>query len=118
MSEHSASTTYSRGDVILVPMDFTDRSGSKVRRAVVVSAEEYNEGPDVLIASITSNRKPLPHPGDHRIRQWKAAGLLKPSLAQIKLATVEAPMIQRKLGELAAEDLAAFETGLRATLGL
>lgn len=93
MSEGSAEAAYRRGDVILVPMDFTDRSGSKVRPAVVVSGEEYNEGPDVLIASVTSNREPLPHPGDHRIRKWKAAGLLKPSLAQTKLATVEAPMI-------------------------
>jgi mRNA-degrading endonuclease toxin of MazEF toxin-antitoxin module len=35
-------------------MDFTDRSGSKVRPALVVSVEEYNsKSPDVLIASIT-----------------------------------------------------------------
>lgn len=123
MSEVSAGTTYRRGDVVLVPMDFTDRSGSKVRPAAVVSCAEYNEGPDLLIASITSNREPLPHPGDHRIRQWKAAGLLKPSLAQTKLATVEAPMIRHKLGELAAEDLTAedltaFEDGFREALGL
>jgi mRNA interferase MazF len=118
LSEVSAGATYRRGDVVLVPMDFTDRSGSKVRPAVVVSGEEYNEGPDVLIASITSNLEPLPHPGDHRIRQWKAAGLLKPSLAQTKLATVEAPMIRRKLGELAAEDLVALEDGLREALRL
>lgn len=118
MSEDAAGAIYRRGDVVLVPMDFTDRSGNKVRPAVVVSAEEYNRGPDVLIASITSNRDPLSHPGDHLIRQWKAAGLLKPSLAQTKLATVEAPMIRRKLGELAAEDMAAFEDGLRDALGL
>jgi mRNA interferase MazF len=118
LSESSTGTTYRRGDVVLLPMDFTDRSGSKVRPAVVVSTEEYNEGPDVLIASITSNRQPLPHPGDHRIQEWKAAGLLKPSLVQTKLATVEAPMIRRKLGALEAEDLAAFEDGLREALGL
>lgn len=118
MSEGSAVAIYRRGDVVLVPIDFTDRSGSKVRPAVVVSAEEYNRGPDVLIASITSNREPLPHPGDHRLKEWKAAGLLKPSLAQTKLATVEAFMIRRKLGALAAEDLAVFEDGLREALGL
>lgn len=65
MSEVSVGTsgaTYRHGDVVLVPMDFTDLSGSKLRSAVVVSAEDYHEGPDVLIASITSNHKPLPHP--------------------------------------------------------
>lgn len=115
----SAASSYSRGDVVLVPMDFTDRSGSKVRPAVVVSTEDYNTAsPDVLIVSITSNRKALPHPGDHNIQQWKAANLLKPSLAQTKLATVEAHIIHRKLGTLHAEDLDALDAGLREALGL
>lgn len=104
---------------MLVAMDFTDRSGSKLRPAVVVSGENYNSGsPDVLIASITGNLKAVPHPGDHRIKEWKAAGLLKPSLAQTKLATVEAQIIRRKLGELDPEDLAAFSRGLKEALAL
>ena len=114
-----SSGSYRRGDVVLVPMDFTDGSGSKVRPAVVVSSEEYNStSPDVLIASITSNLDAIPHPGDHPIRKWREAGLLKPSLAQTKLATLEMPVIRRKLGELDAEDLVALEAGLRQALGL
>ncbi len=110
---------YDRGDVVLVPIDFTDGSGSKLRPAVVISSEEYNRvSPDVLIASTTSNRSALPHPGDRPIREWKAAGLLKPSLAQTKIATVEAPVIRRKLGALEAEDLEAFTAGLREALDL
>lgn len=59
-------STHRRGDVVLVPMDFTDRSRAKLRPAVVVSSEEYNRGgPDVMIASITSNRDALPHPGNY-----------------------------------------------------
>ena len=74
--------------------------------------------PDVLIASITGNLRAVPHPGDHRIKEWKAAGLLKPSLAQTKLATVETQIIHRKLGELTPEDLAAFSRGLKEALAL
>ena len=108
-----------RGDVVLVPFDFTDRSGVKWRPAVVVSSERYNqETPDVLIAAITGNLRAIPHPGDHQIRDWKAAGLLKPSLAQAKLATVEATIVGRTLGKLTSADLAAFERGLRDALGL
>lgn len=100
-------------------MDFTDRSGSKVRPALVISVEEYNrESPDVLIASITSNRNAVAHTGDLRLRGWREANLLKPSLLQTKLATVEATVIRRKLGEIAPEDLEAFEDGLRTALGL
>jgi hypothetical protein len=71
-----------------------------------------------VIASITSNFDALPHPGDHRTQRWAEAGLLKPSLAQAKLATVEATTIRRKLGEMAPEDLEAFSRGLREALGL
>jgi len=110
---------YSRGDVVLVRVDFTDLSGRKVRPAVVVSSEQYNRtSPDVLIASITSNLNAVPHPGDHPIREWNAAGLLKPSLVQAKLATVVASMIRRKLGELDADDLEVFGRRLKEVLGL
>lgn len=114
----SGDSSYCRGDVVLVPMDFTDRSGSKVRPAVVVSSEAYNEGPDLLIASITGNLSALPHPGDHRIRVWKAAGLIRESLAQTKLATVEARVIRRKLGKLDDGDLEALDAGLEEALEL
>ena len=112
-------TTYAKGDVVLVAMDFTDRSGSKLRPAVVVSGEDYNRRtPDVLIASVTGNLGAVTHPGDHRIGGWESAGLLKPSLAQTKLATVEASIIRRKIGRLDPEDLSSFSLGLKRALAL
>jgi mRNA interferase MazF len=104
--------------VVLVPFDFTDRSGTKWRPAAVVSADEYNSGPDVLIASITGNLTAVAHPGDHPIKDWRRAGLLRPSLLQTKVATVEASVLGRRLGHLSAADLAAFDAGLRRALGL
>lgn len=112
-------TAWRRGDVVLVPFDFTDRSGSKWRPAVVISSDRYNrEAPDVLIASITSNLSAIRHPGDHVVGDWQAAALLRPSLLQTKIATVDSSMIGRKLGELSPTDLAAFERGFAEALGL
>ncbi|MGI8550400.1 MAG: type II toxin-antitoxin system PemK/MazF family toxin [Dehalococcoidia bacterium] len=112
-------TPFHRGDVVLVPFDFTDRSGSKWRPAVVVSSDRYNQStPDVLLASITGNLTAIPHPGDRRIMSWRAAGLLRPSLAQAKLATVEASMIGRRLGVLEEHDMVALQDGLREALYL
>lgn len=112
-------TNYRRGDVILVPFDFTDGSGTKWRPAIVVSGDRYNDdSPDVLIASITGNLAALPHVGDHRLRDWQAAGLLRPSLAQTKVATIEASAVGRQLGRLTERDLAAVSAGLRGALGL
>src|SRR5579859_7932175 len=64
-----------RGDVVLVPLDFTDRAGTKWRPAVIVSVDEYQRlSPDVVIASVTSNLRAIPHPGDHQIADWRSAG--------------------------------------------
>lgn len=112
-------TSLRRGDVVLVPFDSTDRSGAKWRPAVVVSSDRYNqETPDVLIASVTGNLRAIRHPGDHAVADWQAAGLLRPSLVQAKLATVEASIIGRRLGALSPADLAAFDRGLEEALGL
>lgn len=96
----------SRGDVVLVPFDFTDRSGTKLRPAVVVSSDGYHANtPDALIASITGNLAALAHPGDHRLADWRAAGLVRPSLVQMKLATIEHSLIVRTLGQVSRADL-------------
>lgn len=74
-------TSLRRGDVVLVPFDFTNRSGSKWRPAVVVSNDSYNRStPDILLASITGNLNALPHPGDHVIAEWQVPGLLPTAL--------------------------------------
>ena len=103
----------------MTPIDFTDGTGTKWRPAVVVSGDAYNaRSPDVLIASITSNLRAIPHPGDHEIIAWEGAGLLRPSLAQTKITTIEATTIGRRLGRLGPTDLEALDRGLRAALAL
>lgn len=42
------------GDVVLVLYPFTDNSGSKVRPAIVVSADVYNNGADVVVVPVSS----------------------------------------------------------------
>jgi len=112
-------TDYSRGDIVLVPFDFSDRSGTKLRPAVVVSTDEYNDrGPDVLVASITGNLDAVHHVGDRSIVDWQQAGLLIPSLFQTKIATIEASLIRRRLGRLTDDDLDRMIEGLREALDL
>jgi len=112
-------TTYSRGDVVLVKFPFTNQGGSKSRPAVVISTDQYNQNcPDVMIASVTGNPRPMPHIGDWPIADWQDAGLDAPSIVQTKLVTVEASIILRRVGQLQATDMAQFEAGLRQAMGL
>ncbi len=111
-------TSYSRGDVVLVHFPFTSVTASKQRRAIVIASDQYSRtSPDVVIASVTSQLNALPHSGDHVIADWQGAGLLRPSLFQTKIATVEQSMIARRLGRLGADDWTAVEVDLRAALG-
>ena len=112
-------TTWRKGDVVLVPFGFSNRSGTKWRPAVVVSSDRYNaRSPDVMIASITGNLQAIPHPGDHVLVDRQVAGLLRPSLAQAKIATIEVSIIGRRLGRLSRHDMAAVDRGLREALAL
>ncbi len=111
--------SYNKGDVLLVSFPFTDFTRSKKRPAIVVSGKDYNQGsPDLLVISVTGNPKPIPHVGDHFIQHWKAAGLIKKSWAQTKVATIELRVVVRRLGTLHPDDLKAVDAGLGKALEL
>lgn len=112
-------TAFRRGEVILVPFEYTDRSGTKWRPAIVISSDAYDTTtPDLVIASVTGNLRAIPHPGDHLLHDWKAAGLLRPSLTQTKLATIEASMVGGRLDSLSQPDMQALGQGIRVALQL
>ena len=48
------SSSFSFGDVVLVPFPFTDQSGTKKRQDVVISSHGYNASRcDIVIMAIT-----------------------------------------------------------------
>jgi mRNA interferase MazF len=111
-------TAYDRGDVVLVGFVFSDESGKKVRPALVLSSRAYHRGrQEVVVAAVTSNVRRRFF-GDHAITDWKAAGLLFPSLVTGILRTVKRTMIDGRLGALRRTDMEAVDRELRRTLGL
>ena len=107
-----------RGDVVLIGFVFADESGRKLRPAVVVSSPAYHRArQEVVVVAITSNvrRRLL---GDHRIADWKGAGLLFPSVASGIIRTIKGTMIFRRLGSLKEPDLEAVGQTLRRSLSL
>ena len=106
-----------RGDVVLVGFVFSDESGRKVRPALVISSPAYQRRRrEVIVAAITSNVQRRLF-ADHLLADWKAAGLLFPSVATAIVRTVKGTMIDRKLGSLSVSDLQAVERQLRLALG-
>ncbi len=111
-------TAYSRGDVVLVGLVFSDESGRKVRPGVIISSSAYNRArQEVVVAAITSNGRRRLF-GDHLLSDWKGAGLLFPSVVSGVIRTIKRTMVARKLGSLAKSDLEAVERELRRCLGV
>jgi mRNA interferase MazF len=111
-------TTYSFGGVVLVQFPFTDQSSAKQRPASVISSARYNrERPDLIILAVTSRTRDTPDYGEHSIEDWRAAGLLKPSVIKPLIATIEKSMVRKVLGQLAMIDLVAASHCLAAIIG-
>jgi len=111
-------TTYSFGDVILVPFPFTDQTAAKRRPAIVVSSDAYNKArPDVILIAVTGHLSSYPRIGEVIVSDWKAAGLLKPSTIKPILATIEKSLIIRPFGRLKHRDMVVLKDALVVILG-
>jgi len=48
---------FSKGDIVIIPVPFTDNKGYKLRPAVVISNNTVHQTGDVMIVQITSKLK-------------------------------------------------------------
>lgn len=117
-----STTTYERGQVVVVNVPYSDHTGSKPRPALVVSASGFHDSlPDLIVCPISSQPRYYRKrgPGDYPLRRWQQVGLRHPSTIRIsKLLAVDKQIIKRVLGSLAPEDLTRVDAGLREAFDL
>lgn len=110
-------TTYSFGDVLLVPFPFTDQTTTKQRPTIVISSDIYNqEKLDLLLIAITSQVKTPLKFGEILITEWSRAGLLKPSVIKPVITTLEKKLVIKKLGNLETLDVQALKNSLQQVI--
>ncbi len=104
-----APARYSRGEILLVSLIFSNQTGLKRRPVMVV----YDSGDaDLLVVPVTSHgeRSVLDVP----LLQWQNAGLRLASVVRVeKFATIEKTAIVRPLGRVGAADWPNIEAALR-----
>lgn len=106
-----STTPFEFGDIVLVPFPFTNQSASKKRPAVVVSGGAYNRArPDLVLMAVTSQTGREDGALECPVADWRAAGLLKPSVVKPVFATVERTLVLRALGRLGADDRSSLRT--------
>jgi mRNA interferase MazF len=113
-----------RGDIVLCDFPYTDRSGSKVRPALVVLDDAYQKLDQTVLAIISSSRtrfvgdaSQLQVDGSHP--DWAQSGLRIPSVIQCEfLAAVHKSLVSQKLGALSAATMQQINDCLKAALGI
>lgn len=103
--------------MVLVPFPFADARATKARPALVLSDAGYEQTTgNVILAQITSQSARFP--SDYALRDWTKAGLRKPSIMRLKLATLATALVRHKPGAVMATDLSGVDARLKQALGL
>ncbi len=110
---------FQRGDVVLIPFPFTDLTATKTRPAVVVSSPAYHAvRTELLLAYVSSQIAKATSPIDYVLKDWKQAGLPKPSFVRPKVAAIEPTLVVYQAGQLSAQDLNEMDHRLRLAMSL
>ncbi|NBB78772.1 MAG: type II toxin-antitoxin system PemK/MazF family toxin [Verrucomicrobia bacterium] len=107
---------YDRFDIVVLPFPFTDRSTMKRRPALILSNPDYQKSSGHLICAMVTTAARSKWPGDTTIAAWVDAGLPKPSKVRLKLFTLDARFVIRRLGKLVESDASEVTEALSKTL--
>jgi mRNA interferase MazF len=114
-----------RGDVVILDAPFSDRTGSKVRPALVVQGDEWNRRlSDTIIALITSSSRRFTGaatqlPIDTSTSEGRQSGLRIPSVVQCEnLVTIDQSLILHSIGHLSDDVMRGIDQCLRVSLGI
>ncbi len=114
--------TYRRGQIVVVNVPFSDRTGTKPRPALILSTVAFHSKlPDIIVCPISSQPRfyRRPGPGDCPIRHWQAIGFRYPSTVRVsKILAVDKAIVKRPFGRLSDQDLTRVEAHVRQALGL
>ena len=107
--------SFSRNDVVLVAYPFSDRTGVKVRPAVIVSGPHRSR--DLFVVPLTSRSDRMVE-GEFSLADWRNAGLNMASVVKRGLFTVHESFILKRVGTLRAIDTNQVNESLRSWLVL
>lgn len=112
-----------RGDVVIADLAFSDRQGSKVRPAVVVSTDRNNAAiDDVILVAISRSSRTAAATHvlvDPATPEGKRAGMLHRSFIQCEnIFTLDKGLILKTIGTLSPNLSAQVNAALRIALDL
>ena len=114
-----------RGDIVLMDFPYSDQTGSKVRPALVVQSDVWNQKlDDTILALITSSKRrrlgaTTQFLIDISTPEWQQTGLRHDSIVQCENPiTYEQALVLRVLGRVSTSAMQQIDVCLKAALGI
>lgn len=91
-----------QGDIVLIPVPFTDLSSSKRRPVIVVSCDAYNRATDdMIVVAMTSNPAPAPYSFTITSSDLALGSLNRPGTVRVdKIYTLSQGLIAATFGRV------------------
>ena len=108
---------FAQWDIVVLPFPYTDRLAEKRRPALVISKPWIAKDFGLLWVAMITSASNDGWASDIEIGNLSNAGLSTPSVIRpIKIATIEAERVLRKLGRLSPKEIKAVKTALSKIL--
>jgi mRNA interferase MazF len=91
-----------QGEIVLIPVPFTDLSSQKRRPVIVISNDVYNRrSPDMVMVAMTSNPAPVPYSFTITNDELVQGALNRPGTVRIdKIYTLEQTLAVKVFGQV------------------
>jgi mRNA interferase MazF len=91
-----------QGEIVLIPVPFTDLSSQKRRPVIVISNDVYNRrSPDMVVVAMTSNPAPVPYSFTITNDELVQGALNRPGTVRIdKIYTLEQTLAVKVFGQV------------------
>ncbi len=115
-----SSSSFRKGKIVLTELPYSDETGSKLRPALVVSSDAYNQSsPDVILAKITGSGYGSPFELPLNASMLKSGELNKPSFIDLgNIRAVDKKMILRDIASVDEKTLKACDEKIKKVFGI
>ena len=109
---------FRQGDIVLIPIPFTDLSSQKRRPVIVISNDDYNgKTSDILVVALTSNPQAVEYSFTITSTDLAKGQLKRPSRVRVdKVYTLSQSIVVRKFGEVKSSVLTQIRETLEALI--
>ena len=110
---------FAKFDVIITEFPFIDnKKKSKIRPAVIVSSEGYNQNTGFVIIAMVTTAKHSKMWNDIEIKDIQSIQLKEPSIVRMKFANIQESDILAKIGTLDIKNQKTLEENIKVVFGV